>query len=92
MPEAAILKHRSTEAHSRSFTMSSKKTFISLANKENAQNFMATFQNVLVPLYQDVEYSFMADFEENMSSLGQHAFSTATAAQRIFKDKHVETI
>ena len=53
---------------------------------------MAVSQNVLVPLYQDVKYLFMADLEEKMSSLGQHAFSTTSAAQRIFKDKHVETI
>ena len=92
MPEAAILKHRSTEAHSMSFTMSSKKTFTSHANKENAQNFLAVSRNILVPLYQDVKYLFVADLEEKVSSLGQHAFSTTSAAQRIFKDKHVETI
>ena len=92
MPEAAILKHRSTEAHSMSFTMCSKKTFTSLAYKENAQNFMAVPQNVQVPLYQNVKYLFMADLDEKMSSLGQHAFSTTSAAHRIFNDKHVETI
>lgn len=92
MPEAAILKHRSTEAHSSSFTMSSKRTFTSLANKENAQNFMAVSQNMLVPPYQDVNNLFMADLEEKMSSLGQHTFSTTSATQRIFNDKHVETI